>query len=527
MTLRLVCIVLLTAFASTGRADNLGFTKERPLVFGMDNDYAPLEYIDEDGNPRGYDVEFTELLLKRLNIPYIYAPNSWENIADDIMQGRVDLGMMVFSPYRQHLTNYSRSVFHLFYQMLYRKGEGHNFGLRDVKGKTIAMMMSKPIRDTLTSAGANVILVQDLKKTMRELSEGKYDAVICFRYQSRFLTKALGLDNLEAEDLTLMSREYCYVSNNKALIDAINEQLFAMEKEGVIEDVYGNVKTSLGGLAIPTWVWWLLTAVIFASLLVFAIQQRRAKKRLQKEVERATKSEQRALKSEELKGVFLNNMSHALRTPLNAIIGFSDLMISTPEGEMPDEERAQLLGLINKNGLQLLHMINELLSLSDIEGARSLFDRQVTDVDAEMSAYAAEIRPQLQEGVELEVVEPIGGMRVLLDPKLLRVVTMHLLENAMLHTKEGKITLTYYRKEGGIYGEVKDTGSGLPEDLKENIFTLLSDKKTYLQDETPGLGLTICKAILDRTGGTIGARDNEEAGHGTVVWYWAPLKVLD
>ena len=142
--------------------------------------------------------------------------------------------------------------------MLYRKGEGHNFGLRDVKGKTIAMMMSKPIRDTLTSAGATVHLVKDLKKAIRELSDGQYDAVICFRYQSRYLMKALGLDNLEAEDLTLMSREYCYVSNNKALIDAINEQLIVMEKEGMIEDVYGNVKTSFGGLAIPMWVWGLL-----------------------------------------------------------------------------------------------------------------------------------------------------------------------------------------------------------------------------------------------------------------------------
>lgn len=527
MTLRLVCIVLLTAFASTGRADNLGFTKERPLVFGMDNDYAPLEYIDEDGNPRGYDVEFTELLLKRLNIPYIYAPNSWENIADDIMQGRVDLGMMVFSPYRQHLTNYSRAVFHLYYQLLYRKGKGNYLGLRDVKGKTIAMMMSKPVRDTLTSAGANVILVQDLKKTMRELSEGKYDAVICFRYQSRFLTKALGLDNLEAEDLTLMSREYCYVSNNKALIDAINKELFVMKEEGVIEDVYGNVKTSFGGLAIPTWVWWLLTAVIFASLLVFAIMQRRAKKRLQKEVERATKSEQRALKSEELKGVFLNNMSHALRTPLNAIIGFSDLMISTPEGEMPEEERGQLLELINKNGLQLLHMINELLSLSDIEGKSTLFDRKVTDVDAEMTAYAAEIRQQLQEGVELEVVEPVGGLRALLDANLMRVVTMHLLENAMQHTEKGKITLTYYMKEGGFYVEVKDTGSGLPKELKDNIFALHSDKNTYLQNETHGLGLSICKAIIDRTGGKIGVCDNVEDGHGTIVWYWTPTKIID
>ena len=194
---------------------------------------------------------------------------------------------------------------------------------------------------------------------------------------------------------------------------------------------------------------------------------------------------------------------------------------------MPDEERDQLMSLINQNGLQLLHLINELLSLSDVEGNTTLFDRQVTDVDAEMSAYASEIRQQLPEGVTLEVVEPIGGMRVLLDAKLLRVVTMHLLENAMLHTTEGNITLSYYMKEGGFYVEVKDTGSGLPENLKQNIFSLLSDRNTYLQDETPGLGLTICKAILDRTGGTIGARDNVEDGHGTIIWFWAPVKILD
>ena len=81
-------------------------------------------------------------------------------------------------------------------------------------------------------------------------------------------------------------------------------------------------------------------------------------------------------------------------------------------------------------------------------------------------------------------------------------------------------------KEGGIYVEVKDTGSGLPENLKENIFSLLSDKNTYLQDETPGLGLSICKAIVDRTGGKMGARDNTEDGRGSVIWFWAPTEIL-
>jgi signal transduction histidine kinase len=502
----------------------------------MDKDYAPLEYLDENREPMGYDVEFTKRLLARLNIPFTYAPNDWENIADDIMSGKVDLGMMVFSPYRQNITNYSRSVFKLYYQIVYRKENPHvgHLGLRSVKGKSVAFMESRPIRDTLNALGAKVCLIKDLKQTLRELSAGKYDAVICFRYQARYLIGELKLDNLRAEDLTLMSREYCYVSNNKQLIDAINVELDKMEEEGEIDDVYASVRSRFDGLGIPIWVWFLVAGLIIVSLLVFGVMQRLSKKRLEAEIdkvreseERARRSEERARRSEELKDIFLNNMSHALRTPLNAIIGFSDLMLTTPEETMPDEERDQLMSLINQNGLQLLHLINELLSLSDFEGNTTFFDRQVTDVDAEMSAYASEIRQQLSEGVTLEVVEPIGGMRVLLDPKLLRVVTMHLLENAMLHTTEGQITLSYYMKEGGFYVEVKDTGSGLPENLKENIFALLSDRNTYLQDETPGLGLTICKAILDRSGGTIGARDNVEDGHGTIVWFWAPVEILD
>ena len=522
MLLRLVCILLLMAFASSGKADNLGFTKEHPLVFGMDKDYAPLEYLDEKYVPSGYDVEFTKRLMARLDIPFTYAPNNWENIAEDIMSGRVDLGMMVFSSYRQNLTNYSRAVFRLYYQIVFRKEDRHigHLGLRSVSGKSVAFMNSRPIKDTLNALGAMVFVVKDLREAMRDLSAGKYDAVICFRYQARYLMEQPGIDNLMAEDLTLMSREYCYVSNNKQLIDAINKAIDKMDEEGEIEEVYGRVRTKFGGLAIPMWIWFLVTGLIIVSLLVFAIQQRRSRKRLLKEMDRARRSE-------ELKDIFLNNMSHALRTPLNAIIGFSELMITTPEGEMPDEERTQLLSLINGNGLQLLHLINELLSLSDVEGNTALFDRQVTDVDAEMTAYAAEIRQQLQEGVTLEVVEPVGGLRALLDAKLLRVVTMHLLENAMQHTPEGKITLSYYVKEGGFYVEVKDTGTGLPEKLKENIFALLSDKNTYVQDETPGLGLSICKAIIDRSGGKIGVRDNVEDGRGTIFWFWAPVKILN
>ena len=516
---RILYILLLMTFAITVNADDLGYSKDNPLLFGIDMDYAPMEYVDEKGIPHGFDVEFTQRLMARMNIPFTYAPNTWENIAGDVLQGKVDLGMMVYSPYRKDETNYSRAVFRLYYQIVYPKKSQSRFGLRDVKGKKIALMKSRPIIDTLTKVGANPIVIKDLKQSLFDLDKGKYDAVICFRYQATYHLDKLGLDRLTAADLALTPREYCYVSHNKQLIDTINNMLDKMEDEGVIDDVYGNIKSAFGKDVIPKWVWLLLTAVIIIGLIVVIVLQRRARRMVLKEMRRAKQSE-------ELKDIFLSNLSHSLRTPLNAIIGFSDLLMNTQKDIMPEDEQNELLGLINNNGLQLLHLINELLSLSDIEGKSQLFERSVTDVEQKMSEYASETRLQLKEGVELKVVDPIGGLRAVLDAKLLRVVTMHMLDNAREHTIKGTITLTYYRKEDGLYVEVKDTGHGLPMDLKENIFALLSDKNTYVQEENPGLGLSICKAIIDKTGGKIGARDNEEEGQGSIFWFWAPVKIL-
>lgn len=607
MKLRLINILLILTFALKVNANNLGYSDSKPLILGIDQDYPPLEYVDEKGKPSGADVEFSKILMKRMNIPFKFAPNTWGAIANDILVGKVDLGMMVYSPYRKDVTNYSRAVIRLYYQLITRKGTKRNYGLRNMHNVEVALMASRPVRDTLQKIGARLVIVDDLTKAMKELSAGKYDAVVCYRYQAKYLIGKYKLQNLEQEDLTLTPREYCYVSNNKKLIVAIDKELDKMEEEGLMDDVYGNVASTFNGVIIPRWVYMAIVAFVIVALLAVILNQMHNTRQLKKALDTARENEEKAKaseekarqseeiaranaekareneaiamanaekaraseaeaqriadvsrrnakeaehnamvacqneakareaaeaarKSEELKDIFLGNMSHSLRTPLNAIIGFSDLLMSMGDDALPPEERTNLLQLINKNGLELLHLINELLSLSEVEGDKQLFKREVTDVDYEMGQFASEIRMQLKDGVTLDVVEPVDGLRALVDKKLLRIVTMHLLENAMQHTNEGKITLSYYLKEGGMYVEVKDTGVGLPEKLKQNIFGLLADKNTYTHDENqdnPGLGLSVCKAIIDRCNGKIGARDNTEDGRGTIFWYWTPTEILN
>ena len=58
-------------------AKKLGYSKDRPLVMGMNTSYAPLQYVDDHGRPSGYDVEFTQLLMQRMGIPFTFSPNHW------------------------------------------------------------------------------------------------------------------------------------------------------------------------------------------------------------------------------------------------------------------------------------------------------------------------------------------------------------------------------------------------------------------------------------------------------------------
>lgn len=517
--MRKLAIILLTIAATLAvHADNLGYSKFKPLVIGLDLDYAPLQYVDEEGLPKGLDVELTQTLMQRLNVPYTYRPNTWEAISGDVLKGRVDLAMMVFSPYRQSLINYSRAVFKLYYQVVYRNDhkDADQFNMRQIKDKKIAYMSSRPITDTLTKAGAELHVVRDLPKALQDLSAGEYDAVICFRYQAKYHIHRLHLTNLTAEDLTLTPREYCYVSHNRKLIDAIDRELLKMGKEGTIDDIYGDYITHLDGFHLPLWVWWLVGGVVCLTLLLILFMQRRHNKRLHIEMRRAQKSDQ-------LKTVFLANVSHALRTPLNAIIGFSELLYQD-DNDISAEDRQQMFTQINTNGKQLLYFINELLELSNIEGGGVQFTRVAADIRELLESYKSEVEHRLQDEVVLKIESPHQQCVAEIDAGMFRHVMMHLLSNAIRHTSQGSITIEYRQQDNGLYFAVTDTGEGIPEDLKNNIFALLTDQHTFVQQETPGLGLSICKAILDAVNGRVGM--SSEVGKGSTFWFWAPCKII-
>ena len=513
-----VCLLLIHLFLmdsqTVGASERLQdrFTKEHPLLFGLDLDYPPLEYLDETGAPKGCDVEFTRELLHRMDINFIYQPNTWENISDDVISGKVDLGMMVYSPYRKDILNYSRAVIRLYYQIVHRKDADTYFDMRNLRDKEVAFMLSKPVRDTLTHFGAKPVVVRELGLAFQQLAQGKYDAIICFRYQAKYLIDTYNLDNLVAEDFTLTPREYCLVSKDKELIEAIDQHVTHMHADGTIDRIY-DIALHAEAVEIPQWLWYAIVCFVVVTLIVIVVMQLKHSKRLNKEMERAKRSEQ-------LKTILLGNVSHALRTPLNAIIGFSDVLCTADDGKnISLEERQMLYGEINKNGHQLFHFINELLLLSNLESSNREFNYEICNIEEEMEKLEKEFKPKVKPKVNLYISK--APLVVNVDIELFRTLIYHLLSNAVSYTEEGTIEVSYNQQDDGLYFEVKDTGQGIPESMRENIFALLSDKSTYMRSESPGLGLTICRAIINLYKGKIGAKSAK--GEGSTFWIWIPI----
>ena len=263
ITITLCLLHTLITWAQTG------YTDDHPLVIGMDEHYPPLQYVDKDGNLTGNDVEFTKELMKRLSIPYEFKTEGWKQLHKDVVDGKLDLVMMVYSNYRSHQVCFSNSVFSMYYEMIYKNTQSEELSLRNIKGKKVAFVMSRFIADTLLSLGADTLTVPNLSPAVAQVEAGTIDAVITFRHMTPYLISATGATHLGVSALTLMPREYCYASTDSALISLINAELANMEEDGTTDRIYGrNITSRFSTTGIPSYVYYSVAAILLILLTV-------------------------------------------------------------------------------------------------------------------------------------------------------------------------------------------------------------------------------------------------------------------
>lgn len=233
----------------------------------------------------------------------------------------------------------------------------------------------------------------------------------------------------------------------------------------------------------------------------------------------------RAQRSERIKTVFMANVSHALRTPLNAIITDSQKLLDNEESD-PKKLKA-MMTTINQNGKQLLYFISQLLELSSFDSNMATFTLIEVNLAELIASYRREAQRDAGANVQVVVRSPLSPhAKGMVDTNLMYQLMTHLLHNALAHTQEGTITIDYDYADNGLKIEVIDTGDGEPQDFQSNFSTLIQGSDSLaLFNQRSGLGLSICKSIVEGLHGTIDLKS--EKGKGTHVTVWIPCKMRD
>ena len=224
--------------------------------------------------------------------------------------------------------------------------------------------------------------------------------------------------------------------------------------------------------------------------------------------------------ADKMKNAFIANMSHEIRTPLNAIVGFAHLVTETTNAS----EQREYFSIINKNCDLLLKQINDILDLSKIESCRLNYNVSEVELrDICQEAYVVQSLKMTSDVALLYNSVAMPSVRLWIDPHRVEQVLLNLLSNAIKFTSKGFISLFYEVEDMFVRVSVMDTGIGISEEKLESVFERFVKLDDFYQGA--GLGLPICKMIVELLGGEIGVRS--ELGKGSTFWFTLPLVVTD
>jgi GAF domain-containing protein len=225
------------------------------------------------------------------------------------------------------------------------------------------------------------------------------------------------------------------------------------------------------------------------------------------------------------KSQFLANMSHELRTPLNAILGYTELILDSIYGDVPEKARA-VLERLQANGRHLLGLINDVLDLSKIEAGQltlALEDYSLSDVVHGVVSAVEPLAAEKRLAFKAEVAPDLPTGRG--DGRRLSQVLLNLVGNAIKFTDKGEVAIRAAATNGAFTVAVCDTGPGIPVADQAKIFEEFqqADSSITRKKGGTGLGLSIAKRIIEMHGGRIWVES--EPGKGSTFYFTLPVRV--
>ena len=479
---------------------------------GLDPDWEPIEYLDEEGAYRGISAAFMRRFAELLGVSLSHDPtHSWGDAVAGAKQGEVDVMPAINpSPQRAKFLNFTKPYLHFPFMIITRNNAPLITGMEDLEGWVVAVEQGYVTLEHLQRdyPELQVLLTNNTTEALHAVAGGRADAYVGNLAMASYLIDKRGLANLKvaapapySNDLAIGVRKdwpELVPILDKALATISNNERRTIRQDSLsirydVEVNYTLLWQVVGGAA----------ALLLLTFL-WLVQTKRQKAALA-----LAKAE--AEQANRFKSYFLANMSHEIRTPMNAIMGFSYLALQT---ELSTRQY-HYMDKIHASAQALLGVINDILDFSRIEAGRLEIESVPFSLDEVYENLANITMVKAEEkGLELAFHHaPAVPDSLIGDPLRLGQILANLVGNAIKFTERGSVQVSVEREQQEeervwLRFSVHDTGIGIPAEQLPRLFgafTQLDDSTTRRYGGS-GLGLSICRHLVELMGGEIEAQ---------------------
>ena len=237
-----------------------------------------------------------------------------------------------------------------------------------------------------------------------------------------------------------------------------------------------------------------------------------------------TRSFERLAEASRMKSEFISIVSHQLRSPLSNLRWAIELLMSGRLGKI-EEKQTEYFRILKENSGRMEELVSDLLVVSRIETATLPLKKKEISLEELINKLISEFQPFARaSNVEIEFKSQENLPKILADPSQLYLVVENLLDNAIRYIKDkGKVKILLEKRGPNLYFEIEDNGVGIPREDQKYIFQKFFRSENILRYQTQGsgLGLYISKAIIERSGGKIGFKSEENKG--STFWFTLPI----
>ncbi|WP_457573064.1 transporter substrate-binding domain-containing protein [Desulfolithobacter sp.] len=492
------------------------------LHLGYDIARPPVEYVDGSGRFIGISADFMAQIGEIIGVKIEPAPpQSWPTTMEKIRQGQLDiLSAVAPTPGKQEFLLFTEPYLR-FPMVIVTSHEAPYIGrLSDLQKRKVAVVRGYASHDILQldHPELDLLLVDDVRAGLHAVIQGSAYAFVGNLATISHMIGREGLSNLKVSGETPYSFDLSIgVRREEPILAGLMQKTVAAIPEEERNAIYQRWVTVTYERGVDyALVWKILLGSILLVLSILYWNRRLAREVTlrQRAEHELVMARDRAESANRVKSVFLASMSHELRTPLNSIIGFTGIILKELAGPLNIEQKKQLK-MVQGSARHLLQLINDVLDISKIEAGEVTLSRTSFSLREMIDQVAASLMPLAhQKGLSLEVDVDPGVERIFSDERRVRQVLLNLVNNAIKFTDRGTVRIECVLDGEWIKIRVTDTGIGIKEEDLERLFVPFQQLDTGLSRQYggTGLGLSVCKRVLEMLGGTISVRSSYGKG---------------